>query len=240
MPDHVAAKPMVSPANTQLDRRDLPMDDSPLPQANPWDSNRRSVDLKQVNADCLVLEPRRWSSLWHLPLVLAASAGGLAGVVYSVVEELQGNTSLIGLLILGIGMLLVVGVFVLGVIGPPGCRRWIRFDRRTGLMTISRRPLRLRRTLEVEQSRPLTEMAGVQLLYVGWQSENLEVGEPGTPGSVVYKSYHSYQLNLVLRDSETPRLNLISHSDASWMRAAGQQLADFLRVPLVNQLPTGH
>jgi hypothetical protein len=217
----------------------LPIDNSPLPKANPWDSNRRSVELKQSDPDCLVLEPRRWAPFWHLSLVLAGTAGGLAGLVYSVIEELQGNRRLIGLLILGTGVLLVLGVLLLGILAPSACRRWVRFDRHTGLM-ISRRPLGLRQTLEVVQSRSLAEIVCVQLLYAGWQSEQVEVGEPGTPGSVVYKSYHSYQLNLVVRDKATPRLNLTIHSDATWRREAGQRLADFLRVPLVNQLPPGH
>ena len=107
-------------------------------------------------------------------------------------------------------------------------------------MTISRRPFGFRRSLQVVRSRPLTDIVCVQLLYTGWQSEHVEIGECGTPGSVIHRSYHSYQLNLVVDDRDEPRLNLGSHADVKWMREAGPRLASFLRVPLVDQLPQGH
>jgi hypothetical protein len=209
-------------------------------QSNPWDANRRSVELKQVDADCLVLEPKKWAAFWHIPLLLAVAVGPVAGLVYKLLEEVQGNAGLVGVLILVITLLLVSALLLLGILAPRGFHRWVRFDRRTGLMTISRRPFGFRQTLQVVRSRPLTDIVCIQLLYAGWQSENVEIGEPGTPGSVIDRSYHSHQLNLVVNDSGEPRLNLSSHADVKWTREAGQRLAGFLRVPLVDQLPQGH
>lgn len=77
-------------------------------------------------------------------------------------------------------------------------------------------------------------------MYAGWRIEEVEVGEPGTPGGVVYRIYHSYQLNLAVADRGKPRLNLCSHSDLGWMRQASHRLAGFLRVPVLEHLPRGH
>ena len=86
------------------------------------------------------------------------------------------------------------------------------------------------------QSRPLTDLVCIQLLYGGFHSESTEIGEPGTPGSVIHPNYHSYQLNLVFDDPKEPRYNLATHSDWKWMREAGQTLADFLGIPVADQL----
>jgi hypothetical protein len=229
----------VPPADAQGATRHPPPDDSPLPPANPWDTDRRSVELKAVDADCLVLEPRKWSAALHMPLVVAGVLGPVAGLVILLAGG-GGNAGPVGVAILVIGLLLLSALLLVGVLAPRGFRRWVRFDRRTGLLTISRRPLGFRRSLQVVASRPLTDIAAVQLLHAGWKSENVEVGEPGTPGSVVHRGYHSYQLNLVLNDPAEPRLNLCSHADRTWMRDAGQRLAEFLGVPLVDQIPPGH
>ncbi len=82
--------------------------------------------------------------------------------------------------------------------------------------------------------RSLQDIAAVQVLYGGFERHSVEIGDPGTPGSVLYRSWHSYQLNLVLNDPEEPRVNLTSHSDVTWMREAGQRIAEFLNVPLID------
>ena len=239
MADQRSATHTVPLPNPQLSTRHVPIDNSPMRQSNPWDANRRAVELKQVGVDCLVLEPKKWAAFWHVPLILAGAVGPVAGLAYILLEEVQGNAGLIGVLILVIGLVLMSALLLLGILAPRGFHRWVRFDSHNGLMTICRRPLVFRQVLQVVRSRPLTDIVCVQLLYAGWQSENVEIGELGAPGSVVYLNYPSYQLNLVLDDSEEPRLNLSSHADVKWMREAGQRLSGFLRIPLVDQLPQG-
>ena len=61
------------------------------------------------------------------------------------------------------------------------------------------------------------------------------------PG-VVYRSdegldYRQYQLNLVLDDAGTPRLNVSNHADLARTREIGRQLAELLNVPLLDQVP---
>lgn len=89
--------------------------------------------------------------------------------------------------------------------------------------------------LKLVSSRPLTDLAGVQVIDCGWQAYSSEIGEPGTPGSVVSGQSHGYQLNLSLNDKTEPRLNIVRHSDGQWMQAAGRQLADFLNVPFFDR-----
>jgi hypothetical protein len=240
MPDQLSAPQTIPPANAPMDTQRLLLDSSPLRRSNPWDAHRRTVEWKQVDADCLVLVPKQWAAFWHVPLLVAGAVGPSTGLVYLLLEMIQGNASLISVLIVVLGLLLMLALLLLGILAPAGCHRWVRFDRRTGLMTISQRPLGFRRSLQVVRTRPLTDILCVQLLYAGWQSENVEIGEPGTPGSVIHQSYPLYQLNLVVEDREEPRFNLSSHADVKWMRQASRLLADFLRVPLIDQLLQGH
>jgi hypothetical protein len=207
--------------------------------SNPWDGERRAVELKQLSDDCLVLEPMQRAFIWPRFLMLAASAGPIAGLVYMLVEEWQGNADLALILILVIGLVLILAMLLLGIAAPGGFKRWLRFDRRAGLLTISRRPFGFRGSLRIIRSRPLTDVVCVQLLYGGFHSDSVEIGEPGTPGSVVNEHYHSYQLNLVFDDRDEPRYNVATHSDWTWMREAGQKLAGFLGVPVVDHLDHG-
>jgi hypothetical protein len=224
------------PATVQLGTRSFPIDPSPLPRTNPWDGQRRTIELKHLTDDCLVLEPKERSFLWHALLMLGIAAGPLTGVVYMLVEEIRGNADWGGIVIWSIGSLLMFAFLVLGLSAPGRFKRWVRFDRRAGQLTISRRGFGFRRPLQVVQERPLTDLVCIQLLYGGFHSESTEIGEPGTPGSVIYQNYHSYQLNLVFHDQKEPRYNLATHSDWKWMREAGQTLADFLGIPVADQL----
>ena len=83
---------------------------------------------------------------------------------------------------------------------------------------------------------PSRSICARKIQTVGPHSESTEIGEPGTPGSVIHQNYHSYQLNLVLDDPKEPRYNLTTHSDWKWMRETGQTLADFLGIPVADQL----
>jgi hypothetical protein len=240
MDDQLPATHAVPRENAGPGTRHLSIDNTPMRQSSPWDGRRRSVELNQLDADCLVLQPKKWAAFWHLPLILAGAAGSIAGLVYMLVEQVRANAAPIGVLILVLGLMLASVVLLSGILAPRGFHRWVRFDRRTGLMTISRRPLASLQTLQVVRSRPLTDIICVQLLYAGWQNENSEIGEPGAPGSVITRNYHSYQLNLVVDGRDEPRQNLCCHADVKWMREASQRLAGFLRVALIDHLPQGH
>jgi hypothetical protein len=78
------------------------------------------------------------------------------------------------------------------------------------------------------QRRPLAGVLAVQLIEGGWHSVRNDKG--------VTTTYFTYQLNLVLDDARRPRLNLTNHShwESTWQM--GQELADFLQVPLLDDV----
>ena len=47
----------------------------------------------------------------------------------------------------------------------------------------------------------------------------------------------SFQINLILDDPKHPRVGFITVQDAGWTRNAARKLADYLGVPLVDQIP---
>lgn len=239
MVEQLPATTNIPVANAQAGERSLHIDNSPMSRSNPWDGDRRAVELKQLSDDCLVLEPKQRAYFWQTFLILAASVGPMVWLVYMLVEEWQRKASWALILILVIGLLLILAILLLAISAPGGFKRWVRFDRRTGLLTISRRHFGFRGSLQIIQSRPLTDVVCVQLLYGGFHSGSVEIGQSGAPGSVVYENYHSYQLNLVFDDRDEPRCNLATHSDWKWMREAGQKLAGFLGIPVVDHLEHG-
>jgi hypothetical protein len=104
----------------------------------------------------------------------------------------------------------------------------VRFHRGTGLMTSG--PIWSR------QSRPLSDIVAVQLLSRVVSTEEIPPleGSQEPPETVELKEC---QMNLVLDDAHTPRVNVAVHWDEAWSRRAGKRLADFLGVPLVDQIP---
>jgi hypothetical protein len=184
----------------------------------------------------MILVPKKRWFLRHALVIVAVSIAPLVTVLFMLINEIRDNGSLGGILIWSIATLLVFAFLLAGITAPAGFHRQIQFDRRTGLMTMRRRPFGFWRPVQVVQSRPMRDIIAIQLLYGGFQCDTIELGgEPGTPGSVLYHNYHSYQLNPVLADAEQTRYNLTTHSDYKWMREAGQKLAGFLGIPLLDQ-----
>jgi hypothetical protein len=223
----------------QVHSGDLVVDTYPLRTADSGNGQNRSVELKYQAPDCMVLEPRKTALLRLVSFVLLMTLPGITMLVFTTVEHFRQHTDWGGRAFgIVVTLFTFAGFFVLVRLLGSG-QRWLRFDRESGLLTISRRPFwSFWRRPRVVDSRPLADLVGVQLIYCGVQEESYEVGEPGTPGSVTYRQYHSYQLNLVLHGESEPRLNLAGHSDDRWMREAGRQLADFLGVPLIDQART--
>ena len=46
----------------------------------------------------------------------------------------------------------------------------------------------------------------------------------------------SYEMNLVFRNEQPPRVNLAVHADWRWMRQAGNRLGEFLDIHVADQL----
>jgi hypothetical protein len=104
--------------------------------------------------------------------------------------------------------------------------RRVSFDTHTRQMTYS--PLWSR------HSRPLSHIVAVQLL-----SEILTVNlqiPTRSAGPVETKQVRRFPMNLVLDDPNTPRINVADSEDEDWTRRAGKELADFLGIPLIDQI----
>jgi hypothetical protein len=218
------------PIVAQTGEGGLAVDDVPL--ATGWDAGPRDVDLKRPNALCMVLEPRK--RVWPLTIavVLGLCAASIVSLVFTLLPGFERNAPW-GLRAFSVFLAaLFVGFLLWSVLALGSNRRWLHFDRASGLFTTSRRPFWLFwRPIVFVNSRPLKDLVGVQVIDCGWQHYSYELGEPGTPGSVVAGYSHGYQLNLILNVKPEPRLNIARHSDGQWMRDAGRQLADFLNVP---------
>jgi excisionase family DNA binding protein len=89
--------------------------------------------------------------------------------------------------------------------------RRVRFDTSAGRMTWG--PIWSR------QNRALSAIVAVQLLK--------------------RDQVNLYQMNVVLDDENTPRIQVANAQDQAWAQNAGEQLAYFLGVPLVDQTPKG-
>jgi hypothetical protein len=114
------------PATVQLGTRSFAIDVSPMRRTNPWDGARRTVELEQVTRDCLEFQPKRGWFLRHALLVLAISSPAIAFVVYSLIEEIQGNRDWGLILIWSIGSLLVLAMILAGLSSPGRSKHWVR------------------------------------------------------------------------------------------------------------------
>jgi hypothetical protein len=116
-----------------------------------------------------------------------------------------------------LGVALLTGMFLFSV------RRlliyWNQFDKRAGLLT--------RGWVSVNETYPLEKILAVQLIPGGLIAKTSDL----RGGECV-----SYQLNLVMADVYEDRLNLTDIADLEWTRLAGQQVADFLGVPVIDQI----
>ena len=98
------------------------------------------------------------------------------------------------------------------------------FDRQAGLLTLG--------WFGLKGTYPLAKVLAVQLVPGGLVDK--AAGPFGRGGERV-----SYQLNLVMADAYQDRLNLTNDSDLEWTRQAGEQVADFLGVPVIDQIADG-
>lgn len=112
----------------------------------------------------------------------------------------------------GIGLVfLLSGLYVLFNGGS------IRFDRAEGRMTVRR--------LMGPKKLDLMTIRGLQLISGGWHTADND-------------DYETFQLNLLLDSGHPPRQNLIEHADLNQLREDANRLAQFLAVPLLDQITT--
>jgi hypothetical protein len=225
-----SAQVVVPPVTIDRGNRSVAIDIWPLPIAG---SASRDVELRQPHPDCLELGARKKKARWSLLLaaipVAVTIAGGIA--VNAAEDRTLGIITAAFFVVLGLLLLLAMWY---------SSTQCIQFDRRTGAMRVLRKPRHGRREDKVIKSRPLADIVCVQLLYGGFHTvTTTNTSTEPYQGGTQTEQFYSYQMNLVVDDPKEPRFNLTSHSDWQWMRQTGTQLADFLQVPVVDQLYHG-
>jgi hypothetical protein len=63
---------------------------------------------------------------------------------------------------------------------------------------------------------------------------------PGRVDENVRKKHPGYQINFILDDANHSRVGCITFHNEVWVRQVGRDLAEYLKVPLVDQIPVGH
>jgi hypothetical protein len=192
---------------------------SPLPPGKA--SVRGPARLVPKGGDALVLRPRapvRWGQL--LPAVIT-----LGVTLYLVWAFWLGP----GARQAGLGqppwwllVLLLSPVSLFSAVRPLLSDR-DHFDRQAGVLTLG--------WFGFKGVVPLAKVLAIQLVPGGLVDRPTQFGAGG--------ERVSYQLNLVLSDADQDRLNLTDDSDLTWARQEGQRLADFLGVPLIDQVVDG-
>jgi hypothetical protein len=204
-------------ANVQGADRTIIVEASPLARSP---RKRLGIVIDQPESQCLLL---RGVSRFHViltgVLLLSVPATIAAVLLLGLLpfESLQVHWT-VPILVLSLA-LGPVGVTVGAAYGRPVevlfCRRPLAvFDHQTGRMTYRHFPGR---------RAPGGCIRATQLVD-GWRDREF------------HRNRACIQLNLILDDAANPRVGFITFRDAEWTREAARKLADYLGVPLVDQL----
>jgi len=230
MPGVIAAQP----ARLFVGAREVAVPSRPLAGAS---NSPRAVELLADNSDFFVLAPLPTSrfknvGIWFLAALMLGPGGWVVVLGLPFISSLQLGGMIVGIVVLACG-LVPVGVgclFVDSILRGEGPRRF-HFDRGSGKLLIdSRRGLRTDH--RIVSSRALTDVLAVQLHYGGCHS----ISHTSDSGRCSTEYYYAYEMNLIDDDAEQPRLHLCGHADWLWMRGVGRKLAEFLHMPVVDQL----
>lgn len=151
--------------------------------------------------------------------------GGLQGMLLAL-ERNKTNMVVMWAVFAGLPALILLGTLIYPFFkaGP----MQYRFDRSARLMTMQR-CYGFSITPRLLATYSLDDVVALQLLY-----RYFAAFQAGVHPQSEHK--HSYEMNLVFRNTLPPRVNLAVHSDWKWMRQAGPRLAEFLDIPVIDQL----
>jgi|SRR5262245_34821736 len=170
-------------------------------------ANFRTATFVELREGCLVLRPSGGMRLFaSLFLLLGLIIISVAAAIFIGGER---GWVVPGLAAFG-------AIFAAAGLGMLLMPRRNEFDRDAGQWTVSR--------FMSSTARPLTDILAIQLINGGYHTSG------DGPG------YNTYQLNLILDDSAEPRRCLSNHANRDATRTDGMWLAEFLGVPLLNQM----
>jgi hypothetical protein len=185
--------------------RQIPVETAPVENTSGGQANFRTMVLVQQRPDCLVLR----SSLGMRLVAGISFLAGTGAFALSFVALFGDQPSIFGFCFTaGMGLLfMAVGTWMFIQCGDQ------EFDLKSGQWT-TRRFGRV-------QTRLLSDIIGVQVLYGGFQSSDHGQG------------YSTWQINLILDHSTERRYTLSDHADKKSSLSQAAQLARFLKVQLM-------
>jgi hypothetical protein len=196
-------------------------------------STERQVRLEIMGDNILCLQPVPSRPPWLSRLTYLSFLGCLG---FMIVCGIQGM--MIGLernktdaTIMWAAFAVVPGVILLIALVYPFFKAGplqYRFDRVSKLMTIQR-CYGFNKMPKLMATYGLQDAVALQLLY-----RYYKIYQAGIHTEEVHRP--SYEMNLVFSNSVPPRVNLAVHADWRWMRQAGPRLAEFLELPVLDQL----
>jgi hypothetical protein len=192
---------------------------SPLPPGRA--SVRGPACVVLQGEDALVLRPRSRRSWARLAPAVIPIGTGLFFVWLAWWRVGAGQGALVVSLVLSAVVVLLGGTLSQFAALKLWLRYRARFDRQAGRLTLG--------WFGLKGTYPLARILAMQLIPAGLV-ENAAAPFGGGGEHV------SYQLNLVMADAYEDRLNITEDSDLGLTRQAGQQVADFLGVPLLDQI----
>jgi hypothetical protein len=233
-----ARAPVIIPAQPtqlRLGDRTLSIPSQPMCQES---RKRRDVQLVNDDPERMVLarsKRSQWARRFVAALLVTLSAALIACPWIIAVPALMDGAWWIGLpcILMSLFFLSVFVFFAIRHLFSAWPRRF-HFDRRANQLTIDR-PFGVRGEYRTEATDSLSAIVAVQLLYSGYH----HISHSFDQGPTTHEQFYTYEMNLLFDHTEQSRLHLTTHSDWQWMRQAGQKLASFLGVPVVDQLYHG-
>lgn len=209
---------------------DLPIE----PMTAHADKHAQSqVHLDILSDDTLCLTPVPSRPPWFSRLTYLTFLGCLGFMIYCGVQGIllgmknqQNETIIMWSCFAGVPLLILIGALIYPLFKPGPLQ--FRFDRDTRLLTVQR-CTGLSKTPRLMATFSLDDVVALQLLFRYYKAV-----QAGVEMNKMKKE--SYEMNLVFHNTNIPRINLAVHGDWRWMRQAGARLAEFLDIPVADQL----
>jgi len=222
-----------SPSEFQNNLVDLPIE--PM-IAESERFTKREVRLDILSDDVLCLEPVPSRPPWLTRLIYATFLGCLLFMIYCGVQGVllginyrRNDSIVMWAFFAGVPLVILIGALVYFFFKPGPLQ--FRFDCSTRLMTVQR-CYGFSATPRLMATFSLDDVVALQLLFCYYKA-----AQAGIKMDQIKKV--SYEMNLVFRNDQPPRINLAVHSDWRWMRQAGTRLGEFLDITVADQLCQG-
>lgn len=230
MADRNETGPTLVPAQPAVlivgDQR-IPIDEQPLGESvDEW----QRLGISRPSDSVLTVHLMKYRIINRIAMGLCVFGAGLLIVMLGRLDAQQSAWYLVG------GITIEIVILSTTHYAIPGFRS-IQFDLQYKEIVFERM-IRPGRDDLVERTVPTKSVLAVQLLVVGPHSVSPTNGK-GKDQSRDHRKSFGYELNLILRDGAESRVNLLSATDWDRLRRAGDQIGEFLNVPVIDNVRHG-